>query len=124
MSRNQIRMLLVNEQVSFADILSHFLDARFRVIGQAPAGSETLRATAHLQPDLVLMDVTTLLPHCLETTRQLKKTIPNAPPVILLTLQDNPETEAAARAAGADRLVFKYHMDRELRPVLTHLFPS
>jgi DNA-binding NarL/FixJ family response regulator len=124
MSRDEIRMLLVNEQVSFADILSHVLDTRFRVIGRAAAGTETLRATANLHPELVLMDVTTSLPHCLETTRQLKKTIPNAPPVILLTLQDNPETEDAARAAGADRLVFKYHMDRELRPVLTHLFPS
>jgi len=59
----------------------------------------------------------------IEATRRLKG-VPDAPCIILLTMEPDPARETAARSAGADGVIFKYEVDRRLLPFLSQMYPS
>jgi len=58
-----------------------------------------------------------------EATRRLKAG-PNAPRIVLLSMDPDVARETAARSAGADGVVFKYELDRRLLQLLSQLFPQ
>ena len=72
------------------------------------------------QVDVVVMDIAMPDVNGLEATRHLKA-MPNAPYVVILTLEDNAEYRAAAVAAGADGFVNKLYSDDELPTLLSAL---
>jgi DNA-binding NarL/FixJ family response regulator len=57
----------------------------------------------------------------LDATREIKSD-PNAPRVIILTLHDNPEYRAAAKAVRADGFITKTEVDLQLLPLIHQLF--
>src|SRR5258707_7117449 len=100
------RVLLVDDSPEFLESAVNFLaaDPAIEVVGRAFSGRGAMEQLPVLKPDLVLMDVSMPEMNGLEATRRIKAQDEELR-VILLTLHDNPEYRAAARAAKADGFV-------------------
>jgi DNA-binding NarL/FixJ family response regulator len=101
----KIRVLIADDlacmRESLRTVLS--LDPDIEVVGEAADGSEAVKLAAHLQPDVVLVDLE--MPFCdgYECTAELtERNLTRA--VVVLTIHSDPTSRARARAAGA-RLV-------------------
>jgi PAS domain S-box-containing protein len=118
-----IRILLVDDSPGFLQSAASFLsaDPLFEIVGLALSGRDALEQVAQLHPDLVLMDLAMPEMNGLEATRHIKAQ-PGGPRVVILTLHDNPEYQAAAQAVGADGFVAKSEFGAQLLPLIHGLF--
>ena len=94
--------------------------ADIKVLGEAGTGHEALRLIEKFKPAVVLMDGGMPEMNGLEATRQIKSR-PDAPVVLVVTLNDTPSCRAEARAVGADGLVNKAALAKELPRALAAL---
>lgn len=118
-----VRILLVDDSLAFLESATRFLqgDERTEIIGRVLSGREALEQVTQLHPDLVLMDLAMPGMSGLEATSLIKAS-PNAPCVVILTLNDSNEYRKAATAAGADGFVTKSEFGTELLPLIETLF--
>ena len=93
----------------------------FEVLGIAGTGLEALGRVRRQRPDLVLMDLKMPGMDGLEAIRRIKA-LPAAPKAIAMTLEDFPEMEASAYAAGADAFVAKKDLGEKLHALMDLLF--
>ena len=117
-----IRVLVVDDAPAMREVLSAFVQAsaELELVGCAHDGQEGVELEARLHPDLVLMDVQMPVLNGLDATRLIKQQ-PEAPLVVILSMDDRAANRAAARAVGADAFVGKEHLHTELRPLLRRL---
>lgn len=103
-----IRLLLVDDQQLVRAGLARIFDGEpdVEIVGECSDGDEVVRAVARRAPDVVLMDVRMRRLDGAEATRLLRSRA-GAPPVLILTMFDDPEVVAAALAAGAAGFVLK-----------------
>ncbi|GAA0951782.1 response regulator transcription factor [Actinocorallia libanotica] len=101
-------LLLVDDQQLVRAGLLRIFDAApdLRVVGECADGDEVPAAVARLRPDVVLMDVRMKRVDGVRATRLLRRG-DAPPPVLVLTMFDEPEVVAAALAAGAAGIVLK-----------------
>jgi DNA-binding NarL/FixJ family response regulator len=118
---SHLRVLLVDDQDLFRAGLRNLLAARgIPVVGEASSGRQALDLAAKLQPDLVLMDLNMPEMDGLEATRTLREQNPAAK-VVILTVNDQPNTLADALRAGAAGYLLKDLRARELFDLLEAL---
>src|SRR5689334_3634289 len=119
------RVLVVDDNPGFLESATRFLsvDARLEIVGCAISGWEALQQVNLLHPDLVLMDLAMPGMNGLEATRLLKAQ-PQAPYVVILTLQDHSEYREAAVAVGADGFIAKSEFGVSLLPLLHSFIQS
>ncbi|MBV8887849.1 MAG: response regulator transcription factor [Chroococcidiopsidaceae cyanobacterium CP_BM_RX_35] len=119
-----MRILLVDDNLAFLESATRFLseEAQLKIVGQLLSGREALEQIPQLYPDLVLMDLAMPEMNGLEATSWIKKQ-PNAPYVVILTLNDSAEYRAAAEAVGADGLISKSEFGMKLLPLIYSLLP-
>lgn len=117
------RVLLVDDNAGFLKTASRFLAAHpeVEIVGRAFSGREALGLVTHLHPDLVLMDLAMPEMGGLEATREIKAQ-PGAPRVVILTLHDNREYRAAAKAVGADGFISKSEFGAQLLALILAMF--
>jgi DNA-binding NarL/FixJ family response regulator len=103
-----IRLLLVDDQALVRAGLARIFDGEpdFEIVGECADGDEVAAALARARADVVLMDVRMKRMDGAEATRLLRAA-PGAPPVLVLTMFDEPRIVAAALAAGAAGFVLK-----------------
>jgi DNA-binding NarL/FixJ family response regulator len=96
------RVLIVDDDEVFAKSLEARLrdDDRIEVVGRAMRGTDALRLTRELQPDIVLMDIAMPRMDGLTAARRLRKTCPGVR-VVMLTGSDVVADENRAREVGA-----------------------
>lgn len=118
-----IRVLLIDDSPEFLQATSRFLasDPCIQVVGQSLSAQEAQEEIGRLKPDLVLMDLAMPGVNGLEATREVKSK-KGAPRVIILTMHDNLEYRAAARAANADGFIPKSELGMELIPLIHTMF--
>ena len=118
-----VRTLLVDDSPEFLGAAARFLatDPEIEIVGHALSARKAIEEVTRLQPDLVLMDVAMPGMNGFAATRQIKER-PNPPRVIVLTLYDNDEYRAQARAAGADGFVAKSEFGTQLLPLIHTLY--
>jgi DNA-binding NarL/FixJ family response regulator len=118
-----IRILLVDDSPEFLESAARFLsaDSQIEIVGRALSGAEAMAQVARIHPDLVLMDWGMPGMSGLEATHHLKVR-PDAPSIVILTVYDDAEYRAAARAMGADGYVAKSEIGTELLPAIHTLF--
>ena len=118
-----VRTLLVDDSPEFLGAAARFLatDPEIEIVGYALSARKAIEEVTRLQPDLVLMDVAMPEMNGFVATRQIKER-PNPPRVIVLTLYDNDEYRAQARAAGADGFVAKSEFGTQLLPLIHTLY--
>ncbi len=95
------RVLLADDHRMLRDSLRRSLEEHgFDVVGEAANGSEAVRLTEALVPDVVLMDVSMPLLDGVEATRQISRMTPH-PQVVMLTMHADGDVMARAIQAGA-----------------------
>ena len=112
---NDIRVLIVDDDVRFADALTARLEGEgLRVVGYAPDGAEGLEAAAAVGPAVVTMDVELPLMDGVEATRAITAL---GIPVVVIT-GSHPDRVGEAVAAGAAATVAKAEVTHVLAPLL------
>jgi DNA-binding NarL/FixJ family response regulator len=117
-----LRILLVDDSLSFLESATRFLsgEAYLEIVGRAFSGGEALEQVSRLRPDLVLMDLAMPGMNGLEATRRIKMQ-PDAPRVVVLSLNDSNQYRIAAEAVGADGFVAKSEFSTELLTLISGL---
>lgn len=119
-----MRVLLVDDNENFLETLIRFVKTfpSVQIIGKAGTGEEALLQCNRLKPDLVLMDIKMPGLNGFETTRLLKSA-ENAPKVLLLSFNDNPEYRTESIKSGADGYIAKSEISSGLLRQITSIFP-
>jgi len=101
-----VRVLVVDDEVTLADLLSMALRYEGWEVSTAPDGRTAVRLARKIRPDAVVLDV--MLPDLdgLEVLRQLRAQLPDVP-VLFLTAKDAVEDRVAGLTAGGDDYVTK-----------------
>jgi DNA-binding NarL/FixJ family response regulator len=111
------RVLLVDDNQAILDCLVKMLARDYTIVGAIRDGPRTLDAVAILKPDLVVMDISMPEMSGLELARLLQEA-PPAPPIVFVTVHEDPEFMEAAQKVGAAGYVVKSTMETELKPAL------
>jgi DNA-binding NarL/FixJ family response regulator len=121
----RIRVLIADDSAVFRTAVVRLLDGLPQVdtVGVAEDGLHLLVLVASTRPDLVLMDMNMPRLNGLQATRKSRAEFPDVR-VIMITLHDFEELKAASLAAGAERLILKRNLRRELPGALAQLFPG
>jgi two-component system, NarL family, invasion response regulator UvrY len=97
-----ITVLAVDDQPVFRRALASLIEAtpEFEQVGEASSGPEALELAAALHPDLVLLDVRMPEMDGIETARRLHARVAESA-IVLISLDEVPELEAASALEGA-----------------------
>lgn len=104
----KLRLVVVDDHALFRrgiiSLLTEMED--FEVVGEAANGQEALGVIAACQPDLVLMDINMPVMNGVECLRNLRKTAPKQP-VLMLTISQHDDDLIGAIVAGANGYLLK-----------------
>lgn len=114
-----MRVLVVDDHRTFAELLSLALDAEpdLECVGHAQTSAEALECAARLRPDVILMDLRLPDQDGISTTAELTSRDPDVK-VLILTAHATSAEFSRAAAAGASGFLAK---DGALTEVLTAL---
>jgi len=98
-----VRVVLVDDNAKVRGLLRQLLedDGRFQVVGEAENGRKAIESAKRLQPDAVILDQEMPEMSGTEALPQLVSIVPKVV-VVMFSSGPRPETEAIAKAAGAD----------------------
>ena len=104
----KIKVMIVDDHAILRMGLASLLNAKkdIEVIGEANSGAAALKKAPKLKPDVIVMDLIMLEMDGAETTRRLKKLMPEAR-ILILTTFGTADGIAHALAAGARGAVLK-----------------
>ena len=105
------RILLVDDEPRFLEMIGEYLGARGLAVATAPSGEKALDRMADFRPDLVLLDL--LMPGMggMEALRRMRAGFPDSR-VIMVTAMEDLDTARKALAAGAaDYLTKPFTLD-------------
>lgn len=117
-----VTILIVEDHDNVRRVMRDWLEIEFprcRVI-EAASGEGAIALARIESPHLVIMDISLPGMNGIETTRQIKATLPFTQ-IVMLTIHAGDIYRADARAAGASAYVTKQRMHSELVPMLAAL---
>ena len=111
-----VRVLIVDDHSVVREGIRTVLagDTGLSVVGEAGSVSEALERASHVQPDVILLDITMPGTSGLEAVPQLLTTVPAAR-ILMLSVHDNTEYVLQAVRAGAHGYLRKDTTPAELR---------
>ena len=89
------------------------LAAGFEIVATVSDGQAAFDAAIGLKPDALVLDISMPLMSGLEVARRLS-TLPNPPPVVFLTVHEDPDFIDAAHEAERSGYVLKRNMGTDL----------
>jgi two-component system response regulator NreC len=115
MASETIRILIADDHAVVRTGLRALLDRApdMQAIGEATGGEEALHLATELNPDVILLDISMPGPSGIETTKQLKKILPDIR-VLILTVHKDEKLLQEAIKAGASGYVTKNALEPEL----------
>ena len=121
--RARARILLVDDEPQFRDMLTEYLVGENFEVFEAASGEDALPHVTTWRPDVVLLDLMMAGIGGLETLRRIKSMQPDAC-VIMVTAVDDLDVARSALAAGATDYVTKPFTFQYLDAVLDIHMPS
>jgi DNA-binding NarL/FixJ family response regulator len=103
-----VRVLVVDDHPAFGRALTSALKMvdGFEVAGEAGGGVAACEEASSLEPDVVLMDLSMPDLSGIDAMKEMHRTKPDLP-VVILTAHADPGVEREARAAGASGFLAK-----------------
>jgi DNA-binding NarL/FixJ family response regulator len=110
---NKLRILIVEDNAPFGQILRKSLQASFPTVAidEVADGVEALQKVDAFLPDLIFMDIELPGENGLELTKKIKAIYPHMT-IFVLTEHDIPEYRKAAFQCGADCFFVKTSLSR------------
>lgn len=108
------RVLVVDDEKLNCDMLEEFLSSQGYDVSVALSGSEALKVSSRETPHLVLMDVKMPGKSGLETLKELKTIVPEAPVVMFSGLSDKALAKQAQADGAAGYITKPIHLGRLL----------
>src|ERR1700686_2971080 len=117
-----IRVLVVDDNHEFRSAVRDLLegDLQIRVVGEACDGLHAISLTAHLQPDLILMDIAMPVMNGLEATSAIRERWPTIGVILVTAVPSNSYQQISDRC-GAKAFLPKEDMGSLLIPTLHRL---
>lgn len=114
-----IRVLLIDDHALFREGLAGIIASQpdMQVVGEASDGFEGLVKAQELNPDLILMDIQMPGMDGLETTRQVRKVMPDVK-IVMLTVRKDDEKLFEAIKEGAQGYLLKDIRSNEMLTML------
>jgi two-component system nitrate/nitrite response regulator NarL len=111
----KIRILLVDDHPIVREGIKSALSKRknISIVGEAATGEEAMVKARKLSPDVILMDINMPGMSGLETTRRLRKSVPDSK-ILAVTMHENREYVLEMTQLGARGYVFKDSSPSEL----------
>ena len=111
----KIRVLLVDDHPIVREGIKSALSKRknISIVGEADTGEEAMVKARKLSPDVILMDINMPGMSGLETSRRLRKSVPDSK-ILALTMHENREYVLEMTQLGARGYVFKDSSPSEL----------
>lgn len=107
------RIFVADDNPAFLRELASLLAAEFDVVATATDGTSALDLIRRYKPDLVVLDLAMPVLNGIAVTRELAMSS-SSPPVVICSVETDPEVVEAAREAGAAAYVFKIRVQKEL----------
>ena len=104
MKRKEIKVLLVDDEVTFADTLAQRLKMRDLKVGTAYDGEEALSKVKKEEPDVMVLDLKMPGMHGMEVLREIRKAYPEIQVIILTGHGTDKDEEEAKNLGGFDYL--------------------
>lgn len=120
----RLRILLADDQAQILTMLQALLEPEHQVVGTAADGRTAIEAARVLHPDIMLTDVDMPVMNGIEAAREIHKDLPGCR-VIFYSSHGEPETMAAAFAAGASGYLIKgsaHSLLASIRSVVRHVW--
>jgi DNA-binding NarL/FixJ family response regulator len=109
----RLRVIVADDNPAFLRELTSLLAAELDVVATAADGKSALNVIRHYKPDVVVLDLQMPELDGAQVTRELAKH-PHTPPVVICSVETDPEVVEAARQAGAVAYVFKMRVHKDL----------
>ena len=107
------KVLVADDHQMLADALRAVLEPRCEVVGTVGDGRELLKASAKLQPDIIVLDIAMPQLNGLDAARHLKPSMPKVK-FIFMTMNEDPDLVGEAFRAGASAFLLKRQAAFEL----------
>ncbi len=104
MEQKEIKVLLVDDEVAFADTLAQRLNMRNLNVRTAYNGEDALSKIKERQPDIIILDLNMPGMHGIDVLKEIKKTHPNIQVIILTGHGTDRDEEEAVKLGGYDFL--------------------
>ncbi|TFG36625.1 MAG: response regulator [Nitrospirales bacterium] len=118
MKQKDIKVLVVDDEVAFANTLSQRLQMRDMIVGTAYDGEEALSKLKQEEPDVMVLDLRMPGMQGMDVLRETKKTYPLVQVIVLTGHGNDKDAEEAKRLGGFDFLNKPAdidHLERKIR---------
>jgi DNA-binding NarL/FixJ family response regulator len=117
--RSALRVMIVDDHQTFAELLSFALSAEpdMECVGTASSAAEGVAMAQDLQPDILVMDIEMPRQDGLSATRRIREVSPKAV-IVVVTAHRDPEWVVRATQSGASAFVPKNGSLSEMLDVL------
>lgn len=105
------RIIVADDNPAFCQLLSSLLSVEFDVVATAADGKSALDLIRHHNPDVVVLDLGIPVLSGIDVTREVVK---HRPPVVICSVESDPEIVEAAQQAGAHGYVSKMRIQKDL----------
>jgi len=114
-----IRALVINDHIGLLDALGRLLLSQPEVdlAGLSGHAEEAFAEVAALRPHVVILGLQMRTTNGLEATSQLRRKFPDIS-IIVTTSTDHPEMACLSRDSGADDIISKDRLQRDLLPAI------
>lgn len=96
---------------------------RWNICGEAENGREAIDQVKELTPDFVILDISMPELNGIDAAREIRRIAP-ATKIIILTMHESSQLEAAALQAGADTVITKRMAVNSLTDAIERLFDA
>jgi DNA-binding NarL/FixJ family response regulator len=111
------RVIIADDHPSILQRVTEMLSADYEIVAAVGDGSAAVDAAYVLQPDLIVLDISMPVMTGLEAAARIAAIAP-PPPILFLTVHEDPVFLEAARQVGACGYVLKRALAADLLPAI------
>jgi DNA-binding NarL/FixJ family response regulator len=113
-------VLIADDHFTVLESVVHMLEPFFNVVGTASDGKAAVEAEDRLHPDVVVLDISMPVMSGIDAAKQMRKRGSKAG-IVFLTVHEDTDILAAAKAAGGKGYVVKARLGTDLIPAINEV---